>query len=52
MVNLDKFMKQEEERQEQIRRLEKFKRIRLVTKDEVIDKFGGDFVGSVAKLNL
>lgn len=44
MVNLDKFMKQEEERQEQIRRLEKFKRVRLVTKDEVIDKFGGDFV--------
>lgn len=44
MVNLDKLKEQEEGRQENIRRLEKFKRVKLVTKDEVVAKFGGDIV--------
>lgn len=44
MVNLDKLKKQEAERQENIRRLEKYKRVRLITKDEVVAKFGGDIV--------
>lgn len=44
MVNLDKLKKQEAERQENIRRLEKYKRVELITKDEVVAKFGGDIV--------
>ncbi|WP_382680146.1 hypothetical protein, partial [Streptomyces sp. NPDC057116] len=44
MVNLDRLKEQEKERQENIRRLEKYKRVNLVTKDEVVDKFGCDIV--------
>lgn len=44
MVNLDKFIEEDKRRQESIRRLEKYKRLLLVTKEEVIDKFGGDYV--------
>jgi len=39
-----KLKEQEAERQENIRRLEKYKRVKLVTKDEVVAKFGGDIV--------
>lgn len=46
MVNLDRLKKQEAERQENIRRLEKYKRVNLVTKDEVVDKFGCDIVST------
>lgn len=44
MVNLDILKEQEAERQENIRRLEKYKRVNLITKDEVVAKFGCDIV--------
>lgn len=46
MVNLDILKEQEAERQENIRRLEKYKRVNLITKDDVVDKFGCDIVST------